>query len=459
MASLPNQIEKAAFLQQLNWIADPIKCLEKASSKHPGIFTIEAAGFGTIVVLSDPQALKEAFANDGKKLQAKKFQPFVPIVGDNALTSLRGEPLRRQRQLIMPSFHGQRVQAYAQSIVNQVERVFNNVPQKKPFRALDLMLDISLETVLETVFGLSSGERYQQIKQALISMLDIVSSPLMASFLLVPGLQKDLGAWSPWGKFVRLRAKLDELIYTEISDRRTNFNSDRIDVLSMLMQAKDEEGQSMTDVELRDQLIVLLFAGYDTSVEMMSWLLYWAHYYPDIRMKLLAEFDSLGENPDPMAVSQLPYLNAVCCEAMRIYPVAFISFPREVVEPLSIMGHELQPGTQVCWGIYNLHHREDLYPQADKFIPERFLEREYQAHEFIPFGGGARRCIASALGMLLMKLTVFTVLTKYEVQLADNIPERPQRRGPMVIGAKRGVRLIINRSRVSTKTSITATVG
>jgi unspecific monooxygenase len=332
------------------------------------------------------------------------------------------------------------LRAYGQLICNLTEKVFSQLPQEKPFLARTAMQQISLEVILQAVLGLSEGERYQQLKSLLGLIVDMFSSPLIASFLYFPFLQKDLGVWSPWGKFVRLRQQIDQLLYAEIAERQEQPDASRVDILSLLMSARDEEGKSMTEQELRDEMVTLLLAGHDTTASAMAWALYWIHQQPQVREKLLQELDSLGDFLDPMSIVQMPYLSAVCNETLRIQPVAMLTFPRVVQEPVELLGHQLETGTFVIGCIYLLHQREDLYSQPEQFKPERFLERQFSPYEFMPFGGGVRRCIGDALASFEMKLVLATILLRYQLVLAERQPERPQRRGITLTPAN-GVRM------------------
>jgi len=266
------------------------------------------------------------------------------------------------------------------------------------------MQRIALRAILRVVFGLSEGERYQQLEQLLSSLLGLISSPLSASLLYFPFLQRGLGPLSPWGRFLELRQQIDRLLYAEMTERARQPDPERIDILSLLMAARDESGQPMTDVELRDELMTLLVAGHETTANALTWALYWIHKLPSVREKLLQELNRLGDDPDSSTIFRLPYLNAVCCETLRIYPVSMITFPRVVKAPLQLMGYQLEPGTTVVGCIYLTHRRTDLYPQPDLFKPERFLERQFSPYEYLPFGGGSRRCIGMAFAQFEMKV-------------------------------------------------------
>ncbi|UBF29661.1 cytochrome P450 [Kovacikia minuta CCNUW1] len=312
--------------------------------------------------------------------------------------------------------------------------------------------------MLEAVFGLREGERLQQLRRLVVSMAEMFRSPLASSPLFFEFLQQDWGAWSPWGKFVRDRAQIDQLLYAEIAERRANLRSDRIDILSLLMSATDEDGQPMTDQELRDELMTLLFAGHETTATAMSWAIYWTHHLPHVREKLLQELGTLGNNPDPTHIFRLPYLTAVCNETLRIYPVGMLTFPRLVKERVELLGQTLEPGAILVGCMYLVHQREDLYPQPKQFRPERFLERQFSPYEFIPFGGGSRRCIGEALALFELKLVLATLLSRYHFALTDNHPEVPRRRG-VTLSPKNGVKIRITGQRIRQETPIAVGVG
>ncbi len=447
---LPNSLKTPSFMQKFQWIADPVGYMEKAAQQYPDFFSSGAAGSkGTLVFVQHPQAIQEILTNDRKKFAAlsEENKILLPIIGDYSVIMLEGDRHKQRRQLLMPPFHGERMRAYGQLICNLTEKVISQLPQNQAFLARSEMQDISLQVILQVVFGVYEGERYQQLKRQLALMLDVFRSPLSNSFLFFPFLQKDLGAWSPWGRFVRQRASINELLYAEIAERREHPDSDRIDILSLLMSAKDEQGKPMTDQELRDELMTMLFAGHETTATAMAWALYWTHQKPEVLEKLLQELDTLGESPDPMSIARLPYLSAVCNETLRIYPVAMLTFARVVQERVEILGHPFEPGTIMYGCIYLMHQRQELYPNSKDFKPERFLERQFSPYEFMPFGGGARGCIGNALATFEMKLVLATILSRYQLALADNRPERPRRRG-VTLAPGGGVKMVITGRRV-----------
>jgi cytochrome P450 family 110 len=444
MTSLPNPIKTPALLQALQWIYDPIGYMEKAREQYGDIFTTKISGFGALVFVADPKANQQILTNDRKQFSApgEVNRILQPIVGDRSLIMLNGEEHKQRRKLIMPSFHGERMQDYGRLIVNLTEKVFTNLPVGKTFVARSVTQTISLQVILETVFGLYEGERCDQLKRSISDLADIFRSPWTSAFLFFPWLQKDWGSWSPWGYLLKIQQEIDSLLYAEIIDRRQHPDPSRTDILSLLMAATDETGESLSDRELRDELMLLLFAGHETTATAMAWSLYWVHHHPEIYAKLTQELASLGDDPNPLAISRLPYLTAVCHETLRIYPVGMLTFPRVVLEPTEILGHRLEPYAVLAGCIYLNHHREDIYPESRQFKPERFLERQFSPYEFMPFGGGARRCVGEALAMFEMKLVLATLLTRYRLELASDQEEKPQRRGVTLAPAS-GVKMVL----------------
>ncbi len=455
---LPNTLKTPPFLQKFQWTADPIQYMEKAARQYPDIFTAEVIGFGdTVVFVNHPQGIQEIFTNDKKKFAAlgKLNGILHPLIGDNSLFMLDGDRHKQHRQILMPPFHGERMRTYGELIPNLTEKVFSQLPINQPFLALTAMQEISLQVILQAVFGLYEGERCQQLKHLfLVFISNVFRSPLTSSLLLFSFLQKDLGAWSPWGKFLRQRQEVDKLLYAEIAERRQQPDPDRTDILSLLMSCRDEAGNLMTDRELRDELITLMLAGYETTATAMTWGLYWIHHLPQVREKLLQELDVLGDSPDPMSIFRLPYLTAICNETLRINPVSMFTLPRVVQESVELLGHTLEPGTVMQGCIYLTHRREDLYSEPEQFKPERFLERQFSPYEFIPFGGGVRGCIGQALSMFEMKLALAKIVSGYQLALVDRLPEKLQRRG-FTLAPANGVKMVITEQRMRQKSRAT----
>ena len=279
-----------------------------------------------------------------------------------------------------------------------------------------------------------------------MDLLDYITTPGKGIFMYLPFLQKDLGAWSPWGYYKRVKAEIDQVLYQEITKRRQNLDPERNDILSMLLSAHDEAGQPMTDEEIHSELLTFLTSGYKPIAMATAWALYWVHYVPQVRSQLIEQLSYLGENPESMSLAQQPYLKAVCQETMRINPIVPIISPQRVKSQVELMGYQLEPGTIVIPCNYLIHHREDLYPEHDKFKPERFLEREYSAYEYVPFGPGMRRCLGSEFAYFEMKLVLGTILSRYDLELVEPRPLQPKVKG-FVVAPAGGVQMVMNGQR------------
>lgn len=441
---LPDGPQTHPWVQTYQWITSPFEYMEACAKNYGDMFTLRIGPvFKPQVFVSNPQAIQQIFSTDPKYLDSGEPAGIKsPLLGQQSLLALEGKPHQRQRKLLTPPFHGERMLAYGELIRDISKQVTNQWQVGETISALSSMQAISFQVILKAVFGLSEGPRYEKLKELLIAILNPKRPALRAFALLFPLLRRDLGAWSPWGQFLRLRQQIDELIYAEIQERKAKPDSSRTDILSLMMATRDEAGEPMTDVELRDELMTLLVAGHETTATSLAWALYWIHHQPHVRERLLQELDTLGENPDPNAIFRLPYLNAVCSETLRIYPVAMLVLSRLVKSPLQIGEYQFAPGTLLIPCVYLTHHREDLYPDSKTFKPERFLEKQFSSAEYLPFGGGNRRCIGMAFALFEMKLVLATVLSNWQMELANNEPVQPQRKG-LLFGPKGGVQMLV----------------
>ena len=446
---LPNGPQSPAVLQMLRWIISPMSFMETCAERYGDMFTIRLQSKSSpLIFVSNPEVLQQILTNDTKGLEAPGDTNLVfeSLLGKRSVITISGAEHQRQRQLLLPPFHGERMRSYSQIISDITEKVISQYQIGQPFNIRSAAQAITLRVIMQAVFGLDEGPRAEKLQHFLGEMLDKSSSVLSVALLYFPALQRDFGPINFWGKQMRRQQDADKLIYEEIRERREQPDSSRTDILSLLMAARDEADQPMTDEELRDELMTLLVAGHETTATAIAWAFYWIHKIPTVHQKLLQELDSLGDNPDPSTIFKLPYLNAVCSETLRIYPVAMLTFPRVVKTPLSLGSYELEPNTSVVGSIYLTHHREDLYPEPKQFKPERFLERQFSPYEYLPFGGGARRCIGLAFAQLEMKLALAKILSSRELELVNNGEVRPKRRG-LVTGPDRPIQMVVTSQR------------
>jgi cytochrome P450 len=400
-----------------------------------------------VVYFSNPKAIQQIFNADPKLFGTNSANSILlPLLGEHSLILLGGERHQRQRRLLMPPFHGDRLRTYGQLICTITEQVISQWKVGEAFTVRASMQEISLQVILSAVFGLHEGQRFDQLREILTSLLDSVGSPLSSLLLFFPSLQKDWGPLSPWGRFLRLKQQIDQLLIAEIQARRKQADPNRDDILSLLIAARDEAGQPMSDAELRDELLTLLFAGHETTASALAWALYWIDHLPEVQSTLLHELNTLPPDSDPSAIARLPYLTGVCQETLRIYPIAINTFPRVTKSSIEIMGYQFEPGTVLLPSIYLTHQREDIYPEPKLFKPERFLERQFSPYEYLPFGGGDRRCIGLAFAQFEMKLVLATILSRCELKLASNRPIKPTRRG-LTVAPPGNMQMVITQKR------------
>ncbi|MGB3199565.1 MAG: cytochrome P450 [Nodosilinea sp.] len=449
MATIP-KAHSPRLVQLYNWIFDPLDYLESNLRQHGDMFEAQAT-FADWIFLSHPDSLKYVLTHDGKELSApgEYNEILAQLLGRNSLMLLSGDQHRQRRQLVMPPFHGERLRVYGDLIRTITREAIADLKPGQEFKARQLTQKISMQIILQAVFGLRSGERAQHLGQLLTERLDVASGPLGSALLFFPLLRQDYGTWSPGHRLKAMSDQIDALIFAEIRDRRANPDGDRSDILSLLLAARDAEGQGLSDQELRDELMTLLVAGHETTATAIAWSLYWAHSRPDVGARLRSELQT-ANSADPVALTKLPYLNAVCNETLRIYPIAMLTFPRRVEQPITLQGYDLSPDQVVVGSIYLLHRRPDLYPSPDQFRPERFLERQFGPFEFMPFGAGARRCVGAALAMYEMTIVLATLLQDCELELASDAPVEPQRRG-VTLSMKGGVDMVYQGRRSATE--------
>ncbi|MBH8552308.1 cytochrome P450 [Nostocaceae cyanobacterium CENA357] len=440
--NLPEGPNMPRFLRLIKFITQPVKYLEDFAQVYGDNFAILGRDDKHLVYFSHPKALEEIFAADVTHFETGRGNGILRfLLGDSSLILLDGDRHQRQRQLLTPPFHGERMRAYGEAIREITQQVSNEWTIGKPFNIRDSMQEITLRAILRVVFGVDEGPMFQELRQLLTSLLDFMGTPLISTAFFFNFMQKDFGAWSPWGRIVMLVQKVDQLIYALIQERRAEPEQHRQDILSLLISARYEDGQPMSDQELRDELMTMLVAGHETTSSALTWAFYWIDQLPEVRQKLLREINSLGINPEPMNIAKLPYLTAVCQETLRIYPILISGFLRIVKSPIKIMGYQLSKGTAIVPSIYLAHHREAVYSQPKQFKPERFLERQFSPYEYLPFGGGNRRCIGLAFAQYEMKIALATILSQFQLSLVNKRPVRPVRRG-LTLAAPAGMRMV-----------------
>ncbi|MGD1899731.1 MAG: cytochrome P450 [Phormidesmis sp.] len=441
-------IPRARFpkiLQIFRWAIDPVGYMQKNFSRCGDVFQSPVSWNSPeqYHLLSRPEDIQYMLTHDtGRELSApgELNNIFESLIGRQNVILLSGKQHKKRRQLIMPPFHREHLEKYNQAIQ---EITYRDIAGWWVGDSLDertAMQRITLQVILKVVFGFHQGKRYQKLKQLLSLRLNMSSTPLTSLIIFFPWLQKDIGDWSIGGRIRQLAEETDELLFAEIEERRASAHAGRMDILSLLIAAKDEEGNHLSNQDLRDELLTLIVAGHETTATALTWAMYWIHALPEVKQKLLSELEAFSESVDAGKLLKLPYLTAVCNETLRIHPVAMLTFPRRVEVPLELSGYQFSPGDLLVGCIYLLHQREDLYAQPQQFRPERFLERQFSPYEFMPFGGGVRRCIGTALAQCEMKIVLGTILSNMQLSLTSACPVEPARRG-VTLGQNAPVRV------------------
>lgn len=427
---LPPIVKTPAIFTMVQALLDQFGTLEKYQKKYGEIFySPKSSLYPANVIFSNPQAIEQLFTADPSlfEVDIQSTAPIRALLGDNSLVLLNGIEHKRHRKLLMPPFHGERMKSYGQTMVEVTKEVVARWQVGQTICIRDYTQEISLQIILKTIFGLDEGQRYDRLKEVLVDWLEIFNSRLNSFFLLFPILQKDLGTLTPWGKFLRQKRQIQEILQAECDRRRQNPDALGEDILSLLLEARYEDGRSMSNEEIRDELMTMLFAGHETTASTLAWSFYWLHRLPEVGRKCQIELSSLGE-AEFTDIVKLPYLSAVVSETLRLNPVvAFVG--RQSKKPFELMGYQFEAGTSLFPSIYLTHQREDIYPEPQKFKPERFLERQFTPYEFLPFGGGNRRCLGYAFALFEMKLVLATISSNVELELLDDLPLESARRG------------------------------
>jgi cytochrome P450 family 110 len=423
------------LLTLVRYLRDPIGCLLPLAKKYGDPFLVSLDR--PMVFTGDPAGIKAIYTADPDTFEPLN-QDMGVFIGDRSLILLHGEEHKRARKLMMPPFHGARMRTYGETMIRLAEQHFAALQAGQTVSMVELFQELSLDIILQVVFGVKEPARMAELSRLLLEITNGIS-PLLGAF---PALRREFGGIGPYARFMerrrRLHAQLDALID---AGREAG---PREDILSLLLAARTEDGEPMADAEIRDQLILLVFAGHETTAIAMAWALYALHRPENesALLRLREELSSLGPSPEPEQIAKLSYLDAVCDETLRRFPLAPAPSPRKLLRPFELSGYTLPAGVSVSAAIGLAHFREEVYPEPMRFRPERFLERQFTPFEFLPYGGGARRCLGAAMAHYEMRLVLGTVLRRYRLRLASLRPEKGVVRMANVAPA-RGVRMVV----------------
>lgn len=404
-------------LQLRRWLRGNVDYVEQNRARFGDTFTLRFPTIGPLVFTGEPAVVKAVFAQDrDNTLPAGRSIALEPVLGPRSLLLLQGEAHMRRRKLMLPPFHGERMRAYEETITRatRAEVATWRAGEELPMR--ERMQAITLEVILEAVFGVGAGERHERLAASLRDVLSFTRSTGAQAFaaigarLGVPGIRR----FGALGRLSKSLAKTDAMLAEVIAERRADpALESREDILSMLISARFEDGERIDDAELRDQLMTLLVAGHETTATSLAWA-----------FDLLTHHEEAYERARQAALDgDDAYLDAVAIEAMRVRPV-IANVGRVIARPIPFEGGELPAGTSLMPSIYMVHTRPDLYPEPYAFRPERFLDSRPETYSWLPFGGGIRRCIGAAFASLEMRVVLREVLRSVTLHAASPRPER-----------------------------------
>jgi cytochrome P450 family 135 len=432
-------------VQVLAWTMRPGAFLEGCRRRYGNTFRLRLLGFGErgfseVVFCAEPASIKTVFTAGPDTLRVGELRAaMAPMFGTSSILLLDGQRHMRQRKLMLPPFHGERMARYGELIAAATERELATWPLGRSFPLQPRMQAVTYDVIMQAVFGLDEPERRAEVGGALRRALDIVANPLSEVMMGLPG---KIGPINVRAGFERAVAEADAVLFAEIARRRAEIElAEREDILSLLLQARDENGEPMSDRELRDELVTLLLAGHETTATALAWAFDYLLRDHKVLDRLTEECRGGGGGED--------YLEAVVHEVLRLRPpIAFVD--RRITRPLELDGHLLPPGTIVAPCIYLAHRRPDLYPEPNAFRPERFLERPPETYSWLPFGGGVRRCVGASFATFEMKLVLKVVLRSARLRPASERPERAVRRA-IVLAPRHGTRAVLEERRAKVR--------
>jgi cytochrome P450 family 135 len=428
--ALPPEPSIPPLLQTLRWAFRPIPFMEDCRRRFGDSFGVRFLGFERpMVLISDPEAIKALYRERSHGLPPGRNIVLEPILGSTSLLIQEGAEHLSRRKLMLPPFHGERMRSYESTMNEIVAAEIDSWPLHAEFPIHARMQAVTLEVILQVVFGVSSGPRLDRLRGMLSTVLAETASP--GQQVLGLALRRFGGA-GPFARFEGQLREVDELLFAEIAEHRARPDlEEREDILSMLMLAEFEDGTRMEDRELRDQLMTLLLAGHETTATALAWTF-------DLLLRHPAALVRLRES---LEAGEEDYLRATISESLRLRPVIPLAGRRLGAE-LSVDGLTLPAGTDVTPAIWLTHTRPDIYPEPFAFKPERFLEEGPDTYGWIPFGGGVRRCIGATFAEFEMRVVLREVLTRCELHKADPRPERTGRRN-ITLSPKDGTPVVL----------------
>ena len=392
----------------------PIPLMDGCRRRYGPLFSMRM-GPAAVVMVADPRLAKEVMTGDPEVFRAGDTNGlFRPVVGSHSILLLDGEEHMRHRRIMLPGFGGGHGQRFADQVREITEARVSDWQPGQRLKLRDEMEAISFDSIMRVVFNDDSPDRHERLRELIPEMMDRCDSP----FTLLPWFRKSLAGLSPYARLMKVVRQVDEALYDAIEERRADpLVQLRDDVLSLLLKAGHEDGSSLGDREIRDELLTLIMAGYETTTSGLAWSFERLMRSPEQMDRMLADLEAGDER----------YLNAVVQETLRARPVVPV-VARRLRDPREVGGHVLPAGTILMVSIYLVHNDPETYPEPERFRPERFLGGVPEDAAWIPFGGGVRRCLGASFAQLEMKVVLREVLTRVRLRAASSAPEAQARK-------------------------------
>ena len=432
MAQLPPGPKSPRAVQTLAWWTRSVPLYERCRARYGKRFTLRLLQAPPGVHLSDPAEVKEVFTAPPEVLHpGEGAKVLEPVVGANSVILLDERPHLSQRKLMLPAFHGERMEALTGLLEDVTDREVAAWPLETAVALHPRLQALTMEVILRAVFGLDPGSRLDAIRERLATNLELGVHPAS----MIPFLQRG----KIWNEFVRRRDETDTLLFGLIDERRADPEGEqRDDVLAMLLAARHEDGSPMSKQELRDELMTLLVAGHETTASELAWAFERLARTPDVLRRLHHEIDAGDDDA---------YLTATIQETLRRRPVIPNAAPRLTKQPVEIGGFRYPEGVALIPNAYLIHHDPEIYPDPYAFRPERFLGESPGTYTWIPFGGGRRRCLGASFAQLEMKIVLRAVLKRATPAAAPDLAEGSRRRAITLSPRRSAVTVLRPRAR------------
>ncbi len=440
---LPPGPPKRPIVNLMQWLLRPLAFLDELAARYGNVFTLRLPRTEQpVVIFAEPAAVRDIWTGDPDTLHAGKANAILrSVVGEHSLLILDGERHLRERRLMLPPFHGERMRAYGEAMRDATSREIDRWPLDRAFPVHASAQAITLEVIMRTIFGVGPEDpQLAPLRDALVRWTTLGTSRLGTAVLLLTPPERALDvralasrSWGrilPWAPLVRAHAETTRLVHEVIAARRREGTTGRDDILSMLLDARDEAGEAMTDDQLHDEMLTLLVAGHETTATTLAWTLHHLLENPAWLRRVTAEVREVvgSGRVQPEQTERLVLLDAAIKETLRLTPIVPM-VGRVLAKPATIGGVELPAGAAALASIYLVHRRADLWPDPHRFDPSRFVGKKVDSTIYFPFGGGVRRCLGMAFASYEMKIVLATVLSRVELAAAPGPRVRIVRRG------------------------------